>query len=142
MTGGSPDEGSRSTARIATRRSPKWILREPRIGPVVTFSSVRAGASAILLTPLPSAGANRIRFDGSGGAPPISAARQQLPREESSLKAAGPARQPRRADPEETWLRRLLLARRHGRLALGRADGAVVIGVEPVEHREARRAIF
>src|SRR5438270_12770612 len=50
MTGGSPDEGWRSTARMATLRPPTWILREPRIGPVVTLSSVRAGASPIGLS--------------------------------------------------------------------------------------------
>src|SRR3982751_1265884 len=51
MTGGSPLDGSRSTARMATLRSPTWILREPRIGPVVTLSSGLAGASAMRLSP-------------------------------------------------------------------------------------------
>src|SRR6185369_12700694 len=67
MTGGSLAVGSRSTARIATRtpsRPSTKILREPRIGPVVTFNSVRAGASPIW-TLLPSTGPNRIRFYGS-----------------------------------------------------------------------------
>src|SRR3546814_17976229 len=33
---------------MATFRSPTWILRLPRIGPVVTRISVRAGISAIV----------------------------------------------------------------------------------------------
>src|SRR5215213_7720554 len=46
MTGGSRDEGSRWTARMATPFT--WILRLPRIGPVVTFNSVLAGASPMV----------------------------------------------------------------------------------------------
>ena len=75
--------------------SPTWILREPRIGPVVTLSSVRAGASPIL-TPLPtpvSAGS------GSSGSrppahrtPPLSRV-SRLPGEDLSLGPRDAARQ-------------------------------------------------
>src|SRR5438270_10292370 len=59
---------------------------------------------------------SRVRFDGSGTAAPISAARQQLPREESPLSLRRPLR---------------LLARRG--LDLLRGDDAVVIEVRLVE---------
>src|SRR5690348_18444143 len=92
MTGGSPLEGSRSTARIATRRPPTWILREPRIGPVVTFNSVRAGASPIFSLPPPVlAGSGSA---GRGRLPPLSS--QELPGEESSVEKSPAAGQRRR----------------------------------------------
>ena len=75
-SGFSPELGSRSISRIATPSAPTRTLRLPRIGPVVTLSSVLAGESAMSVSPCrtesgrpalpPYAGVSRIRFGGSG----------------------------------------------------------------------------
>src|SRR5436190_996340 len=82
---------------MATFRSPTWILREPRIGPAVTVSSVRAGTSPIVrLLFLPPV------LTGSGSMGPALRRRsqpqlQRLPREGSSLGREKAARHRRRA---------------------------------------------
>src|SRR5690348_18500909 len=130
MTGASCDDGTRSTARMATPSTK--ILRLPRIGPVVTLSSVLAGASPIGL----SFSLRRCEPDQvqrvAAPLPPLSceiaAPRGRVVRREKP--GGWPAARRRPACVRQ----RLALARRRlRRLDLGSGDGAVVIGVDLVE---------
>src|SRR6476469_5413555 len=106
---------------MATLSSPTWILRLPRIGPVVTLSSVRAGMSAIVrLLFLRRSQPDQVRWV-TGSRPPLKR-RSALPQGRVVLRTA------RRGSPPA---RRLFLARRGA--GLGGRDHAVMVGVVAVE---------
>src|SRR5688572_9473788 len=129
---------------MATFRSPTWILRDPRIGPVVTLSSVRAGASPIGL----SFSLRRCQPDQVlwvPAMPPISAARLRLPREGISLgpcagechPLAGGGRLPRLILRDDAVLVGIDLVegREHRGTELGLADLAVLVRIEALQGR-------
>ena len=135
---------ARGRPRASRRRGRRrGSCGEPRIGPVVTLSSVRAGTSRHLDSPLPTPVSAGSGSTGRGLAARLSAPRQQLPREESSLGSPGAVRHARggyfwpaaaRASAGLTmpsWLVSTLVELGELRRAeLVGADLAVLVGVE------------